>query len=145
MQEFHIGFTGTREGMTESQKQQLLLEITKVLQTKPIFAHHGVCKGADGEFHEICLQLYVLIYGHPSNLPNTQAKCENFYVLLPAKDPLERNKDIIDPSSIVFVCPKSEKEEFRGSGTWAAYRYAKKLNKKIVVIYPDGNIQYINK
>jgi len=40
--------------------------------------------------------------------------------------------------------PKGKVEEWRGSGTWATIRYARKVGKPVTIIYPDGEIQEEN-
>ena len=60
--------------------------------------------------------------------------------ILTDKDYLDRNKDIIEVSDLLIICPKSEEEELK-SGTWATYRSAKKINKNIMIIYPSGRVE----
>ena len=128
-----IGFTGTRKGLTQYQKYKVdaFLKSCKIKA-----AYHGGCHGADTDFHtivsKICLHIYVL--------PGDAKQRENFirkgdsFVLKP-KPYLERNKDIVNNCNLLIVCPNSTKERLR-SGTWATYRYAKKIGKPVVIFYP---------
>ena len=46
----HLGFTGTRNGMTSAQRQV----VERMLENGGVFtAHHGDCVGADADFHEL--------------------------------------------------------------------------------------------
>lgn len=47
---------------------------------------------------------------------------------------LKRNIDIVDNTDILIGCPSGE--EIVRSGTWHTIRYAKKQNKKIMMIRP---------
>lgn len=58
-------------------------------------------------------------------------------ILKKEKEYLDRNHDIVDCSDILITCPKEDVEQLR-SGTWATIRYAKKSNKKTIIIYPSG-------
>lgn len=130
-----ISFTGTRDGMSLNQKVNLvnLLNIYK-----PESFSHGCFIGADIEAHQIVRETLgftcdILVY--PSNHPTTKALIPNDsdYVA-PCKNPLERNKDIINNGKdLLIACPKANKEILR-SGTWAAIRYARKNNIKVIVI-----------
>jgi len=61
----------------------------------------------------------------------------NMFVLYNARPPLTRNHDIVDCTELLIACPKSMKEELR-SGTWATVRYARKLERPVIIIYPNG-------
>jgi hypothetical protein len=128
-----IGFTGTRNGMTLKQK----LKVAEIIRSNiPIEAHHGMCKGADEDFHHIIrgVACGARIVSHPSNIKEWTSiwiADENRM----CKPPLERNHDIVDETDILIACPKSDLEELR-SGTWATIRYAKKKNKKLYLINP---------
>lgn len=146
-----VGFTGTREGMTNAQAarfKELLAELT------PDELHQGCCIGADDEA-TVFFASYatnrllegfepVRIVGYPSDIPSTTSKnavtwCDE---LKEPKPPLERDKDIVDAltesEDVLFATPKGMAEE-RRSGTWFTVRYARKHGKRIVVIYPDGS------
>jgi len=54
------------------------------------------------------------------------------------KEPLARNRDIVNMSDILIAAP-GEKAEVLRSGTWATIRYARKMSRKLLVIYPKGS------
>ena len=134
MIERHIGFTGTREGMTEYQKDNLrgLLEaaVTIAREDELVVFHHGDCKGADAEAHAIARALSIKIIIHPPVKRIMRAYCEGAAEILPPEDYLERDRCIVDSTIGVIAAPKSDKEELR-SGTWYTVRYARKMNKRV--------------
>jgi hypothetical protein len=146
MPDRHIGFTGTREGMSEHQKETLSRILTAFLvqgsvQDDVIVFHHGDCKGADAEAHEIVCQLREImkdvptprIIIHPPVKRIMRAYCQGADEILPPKDYLERDRAIVDSCIGIFAAPKTDKEE-RRSGTWYTVRYARKTNKRVVVL-----------
>jgi hypothetical protein len=137
-----IGFTGTRQGLSDVQHLNLYEEI-KRLSGRATHAHHGCAIGADDEFAQLaatCLEPGRIIVGHPSNIPSqtSERAVRNCTEVRPAKPPLERNKDIVAACGILLACPAGP-EELR-SGTWATCRYARKVGRPIVIIWPSGEI-----
>lgn len=47
--------------------------------------------------------------------------------------PVKRNDFMLDLGDLLYAFPQSNKEQARGSGTWAAIRHARKLNMPILV------------
>ncbi len=138
-----VGFTGTRMGMTDAQKDAVL---SLLKELKPGEVHHGCCIGADADF--ACLagldmdDRGLSIHAHPSTLKNMtdwEALAWSDAVH-PNKSPLARNHDIVDASDLLIACPKEAEEQLR-SGTWATVRYARKAGKPVKVILPDGTVQ----
>jgi hypothetical protein len=129
-----IGFTGTRVGMTEKQKEKVkyFLDFYKATEL-----HHGDCIGADSDAHSIARNLNVPITIHPPLNLKKRMFNNGYAKLLEKFDYTTRNENIVEASDVLLACPKSSQEELR-SGTWATVRYAKKQQKEIVVIYPDG-------
>lgn len=121
-----IGFTGTKQGMTKGQES----ELQKLLPKERFEFHHGDCIGADTQAHKIAQNAVIFI--HPPKNPRFRGfnKSEN---ILPEKDYLERNKDIVDATDYLIAAPKTRTEELR-SGTWATIRYALKKNKEVHII-----------
>lgn len=134
-----VGFTGTQAGMTDHQKEA----VTSLLKhLDPIEAHHGDCIGADTGFHKIARGMGITMVGHPaSGVEEKRAYNSGFYFLHDPRHPLERNKDIVDASTVIVAVPRGYEEVLR-SGTWATVRYARKAGKDLNIVYPDGYTQY---
>lgn len=135
-----IGFTGTRLGMTAPQ----LVSLDHVLKDlEPFFSvHHGGCKGSDEQFHK------QITHDYPSVLRvihwgDREAWRSDHAIGDLEHDPkpnLERNHDIVHQSDLLIAAPDSMTEMIH-SGTWATVRYARKLGKKIILIFPQGVIK----
>src|SRR6266446_5381502 len=131
-----IGFTGTQKGMTDYQKNELRISLTscKVIALNRAEFHHGDCIGSDVEACQIALGHGFFIVVHPPTNESKRAFVEHD-VMLPAKDYIARNHDIIDDTDILYACPDGP-EKLR-SGTWATIRYALKRKKKVVIFHPE--------
>jgi hypothetical protein len=135
-----IGFTGTRSGMTLRQR------ITLNEMILPNFTgefHHGDCNGADREAHTVASRRGFRIVTHPP----TNDKLRAFCVANEVRDPLpyiERNQVIVDETELLIACPGGADEELR-SGTWATIRYARKLKRPTVIVFPDGTVKAENR
>ena len=133
-----IGFTGTKRGMTNKQKEV----VCKLLDGCSEF-HHGSCIGADEQSGNIASMMRIRIILHPPINTAFKAKCYADEVRV-AKSYLVRDKDIVDETVLLIATPKGFCEELR-SGTWSTVRYARKQKKSIIIIWPDGNIREENK
>lgn len=140
---FKIGFTGTQKGMTVAQRHTLRTRLAMMFVEE---ARHGDCVGADAEFHDACVYHKVpRIWIHPPLNPVKQAFCEtkdwgaSVVNVVPPRPYLARNRDIVDGGDILIATPSGYEEELR-SGTWSTVRYARKQNKRIYIIQPDGAI-----
>jgi len=94
--------------------------------------HHGDCEGADQQAHEIAESLYIPIFIHPPTNPVARAFCSGAFVILKPKPYLERNHDIVDAVDFMLAAPKGP--EVLRSGTWATIRYAKQINKPLLIL-----------
>lgn len=132
-----VSFTGTQEGMTQRQKYALedLLDELVVIEL-----HHGDCIGADEEVNLIALTIGIRIVIHPPDDDNKRAFCKGADEVREPKPYLVRNDDIAEEGEVLIATPKEYKEKVR-SGTWATVRYARKKNKNIFVIYPNGRVK----
>lgn len=131
-----VGFTGTRRGMTAAQ----LTAVAGLLDTlKPVAAHHGDCLGADADFHRLCVSRQIPVVIHPPANAGWRAFCHGHLVkVLPAKDYLERNRDIVAAGDVLIATPAGP--EMLRSGTWSTVRYAKKNGRPVFLVLPDGNV-----
>lgn len=135
-----ISFTGTREGMTQRQKEAF--EILVLYFCNPPLSFtvltHGGAEGADTDAHNIARKItraYIQI--RPCNQERQRFWIEHNegYGIFHPKLPLERNRDIVDDGQILIATPQTLKEELR-SGTWATIRYARKRGKPVIVLDP---------
>jgi hypothetical protein len=144
----NVGFSGTRQGLTDKQKASLKNLLFKIKHKKSnIIFHHGDCIGADECLHELLAieNIPNKIVVHPPDNSNLRAFVPLNHSsieieITEEKEYLARNRDIVDSSELVIICPK-EHEEILRSGTWNVYRYSKKKNKVIIIVYPDGSTE----
>lgn len=146
MKERSVGFTGTQKGMSEIQRRKIEANVeilAKASQEGTLQSvHHGDCIGSDAQFHDMCLKHGIpkeKIVIHPPKDSSRRAFCQGG-IVLPEKNYLERNKDIVDSSGCIIATPNGP-ERIR-SGTWSTIRYAKKQEKPVMAYLPDGNIHH---
>lgn len=133
--ELHVGFTGTRLGMTDLQKIAVREHFDN--NKSIVYLHHGDCLGADAEAHLEAVYFGIKVIIHPPENSRHRAFCTNVAIVEITAPYLSRNHKIVDASTYLVATPQGFKEEFR-SGTWATIRYARKQGKEVVIIYPDG-------
>jgi len=131
-----VGFTGTREGMTEAQKSTISAMLGEPRIT---WVHHGDCVGADAEFHKLAKDWDLWVTVHPPSDDRLRAFCQGNWVMAPLPY-LDRNRNIVDASTILFAAPK-ETMEARKGGTWYTVRYARKIGREVMIVWPDGTTQ----
>lgn len=131
-----IAFTGTRQGMTDNQKVELVEWLEKL---KPTKVYHGDCIGADTDFHHSVRKFDPEIFVHiiPSNIADQRSFLKGDKVEDP-NHPLVRNRDMVDNADIVIAAPATLEEVLR-SGTWATIRYARKLKKEVILLKPEAS------
>ena len=135
-----LGFTGTREGLTEAQYLKLRSEITRRNLSPGSIFRHGDCIGADSDAHDVVRTCsHARIIGHPPLESRLRAyrQCDH---LMPERPYLDRNKDIVNMSDEMIACPDGP--ERQRSGTWSTVRYAVRQHKPVTIIYPDGSMEY---
>lgn len=142
----HIGFTGTRAGMTPEQNDTAHSLFLLRFDAMKATIHHGCCRGADGDFHHACLDAGVRNFVlHPGDKIQ-KARFVHMtthsqpYTFRDIKRYLDRNKDIVNESEVLIATPKTDEEELR-SGTWATIRYARRIGRPVLIIWPDGTLE----
>lgn len=136
-----VGFTGTQRGMTKEQMDVLVKQLLHLTVQHQLIseAHHGLCIGADAQFHKLCFEAGIPIYGHPPSDKSKMATLEGFVELMLPQPYLVRNKNIVRGRDVVFGTPYESKEKLR-SGTWSTIRFAQLDRITTIVILPDGSI-----
>lgn len=133
-----IGVTATRAGLSPAQ-----LDVAHYVFTSNDVEelHHGDCVGGDAELHDVLLEAEpdARVVIHPPDDPRHRAYCaaREGDAVLEEKYYTDRNHDIVDAADVVVAFPSSGREKVR-SGTWATIRYARKLAKPLVIVYPTG-------
>lgn len=134
-----VGFTGTREGMTDAQFATLcdLLDKWDV----EAFAQ-GDCIGADAQanYAAVTMGQHPVIHVFPPDNPKLRAWTsmdDMFTVVHEEKSYAARNQDIVDFADVLVAAPKSYQEQ-QHSGTWQTIRMAWKANKVVFVLGPKG-------
>lgn len=143
-----IGFTGTQNGITIYQSARLGYELSQ-FEPELSSASHGLCIGADGQFHDIVKILVpgIWIVGHPGlekgHPKRVDRDCDEYREIPSGQKPtIERNHHIVDECHFLFAC-SGDMEEVLRSGTWATIRYASKQGRDGIIIFPDGSIRQL--
>lgn len=124
-----IGFTGTREGMTDDQR----MAVRELLITlDPDEVRHGDCVGADEDFNNVAVELGLPVVIHPPDDPKHRAWCVG--EIMTQRPYLDRNRDIVDAAGVMIACPGGP--EVTRSGTWSTIRYAKRSDTQIYIVEP---------
>lgn len=140
-----IGFTGTRKGMSALQLKEVEEWLHNAAADFHLSVHHGICIGADVEFHSIVRKLFgpwPIIHGWPSTLSGMTGEwaANNCDKLHEPMAPLLRNLKIVESVDILLAAP-FEMEEQRRGGTWSTIRAVKRRgmteeNGRLVIFLP---------
>jgi hypothetical protein len=138
--EMIIGFTGTRNGMTNEQRQTVrnLLSSMKADHADAIGCH-GDCVGADADFDALCKEFGFTTYCLPCTFDSMRAWCTE--PRAERKPPMARNRDIVAQADVMIACPPNAERIKSGSGTWATIGFSEKAGKPLHVVFPDGTIR----
>lgn len=132
-----IGFTGTREGMTDEQLQ-VVHKLLGALDAQEF--HHGQCKGADEESCLIAKEFGICTVSHPP-INNYMKSCVESDQYRAPNGYLERDCNIVIESDILIAAPNSYSDK-KGSGTWYTINQSRKFKKPRYIIFPDGTYIY---
>lgn len=145
----HIGFTGTRLGMTAPQARQVAAILDHIRYTgrgltedgdiEEIRGHHGCCEGADLEFGHMCRDRGWLVEGHPGLGDLSDELTSLCIVTHPATGHLARNRNIVSVVRAMIGAPPTALPQARG-GTWYTIKHAREVGRPILVVAPDGTI-----
>lgn len=132
-----VGFTGTQEPSGGWAQLQAFARVLAAL--KPTLFVHGDCIGWDAiaAMHVAQQHPSCRIVKYPSNIPGKVANAPGIEAA-PPQAPLVRNWDIVKTTWVLVACPKGPEEE--RSGTWSTVRKARKQQKPIFIVWPDGTV-----
>lgn len=152
---FHVGITGTRESPSIPQALALSRILNAIARQwahgnaaiTAVEIHHGMCTGTDETAHYVGRKMPdVRIHGHPGTDAKGNAPYRMpggvFDVTDEPKIYRDRNWDIVTACGILIACPLFPEKHARSrhSGTWQTVRFARRANKPVIIIRPDGKI-----
>jgi hypothetical protein len=135
-----IGMTGNRTGISEKAMKRFRKLMNKSEDIKE--GHHGDCLGADTDFHDELTEKRIKTIIHPPDIDTARAFSKGTETRKP-KPYIARNHDIVDECDVLIGFPSSDQEAVR-SGTWATIRYARKIDRRIYIIFPNGKVKQEN-
>lgn len=127
-----VGVTATRQGLTDLQKAFA----RGFLRNGVWLLRHGDCKGGDADLHDLAVELGIDIRIHPGLSPIWRAHKSAPIIEAPIPE-LQRNHVIVNSCDVLLGFPKSIREEPRG-GTWTTIRYARNIERRGLIVWPDG-------
>lgn len=134
-----IGFTGTRNGMTLSQRNavcDILSELGGVF-----VGLHGSCVGADEHFDELCRQFGCKTTARPCTAPPDLIAKTGARAIAEPTRPMKRNRAIVADADVMIACPPNRSPIKSGSGTWATVGLARRARRPLFIVYPEGDIE----
>jgi hypothetical protein len=139
----HIGFTGTRNGMTPEQQTRVSLLLLELGATD---LHHGDCTGSDDQMDQIACELGIGVCVHPPLNPLHRAWCHTRphdadFLMYEPNPYLHRNRAIVDATEGLVATPKTMAETTR-SGTWSTIRHALRRGVPVWIVRPDGSVKF---
>lgn len=136
-----IGITGTRTGGSALQLDWLY----RTFEEQEVGeVHHGACIGIDSSAHFAALEVGARVHVWPPTNPILiDPNCLLPHPLVtvhPNMPYLNRNREIVRAATVLIGFPKEdeEPEPFTG-GTWYTINFARRTNKPVVIVYPDGH------
>lgn len=133
-----LGTTGTREGLSDAQKDQL----KEFIRNHVVYTlHHGDCVGSDDQVARAFSDEGTFIIAYPGNSTTLhKAHSTANDLILPWQENLVRNRKIVNSVEMLLAFPSTESEVVR-SGTWATIRYANKRLVPVKIITPSGRVR----
>ncbi len=133
-----VGFTGTRNGMTEAQQRTFLHQMNNLKPERFLF---GDCVGSDYIASLIAFHCGIPErVSHPPINKSLRAFSKYATLVMPEKEYLARNRDIVDSADLLIATVLQFTDHPRSGGTWYTIRYAIKKGVPVTVIWPDGEI-----
>lgn len=138
----HLGVTGTREGMTQKQEEAFKIVVQEILSTHTIESfHQGQCIGVDVEAADILFSHGIKIVSHPPLKSLYLGTCKHVDESRIPLSYFARNRAIVNEVDLLLVVPNTNQHRSYG-GTWYTHDYALTRNKSVIIIYPDGYVEY---
>jgi hypothetical protein len=141
MQEYHVGYTGTRHGMSQPQKE-FVSHALFALCTDPVFRnmsnstfwfHHGDCVGGDDEATNMAREYGYKIYRHPPTESVHNRALQRFDATDLPYSYSGRNQRIAIRAQTMIAAPAP-----KSVGTWNAIKHVRALFKPLLIVHQNG-------
>lgn len=149
-EQYIVGFTGARSGMTKAAEKSIRRHLVAAAVNPhigEIVGLHGDCVGADADFDRLCEFLGVprwqrpcTMHGEADHVFRAHTGAE---VIAEPTNPMARNREIAKQCDVLFAVVPTRHELKKGSGTWATYRYGRKYGKRVVLFFPNGDVEVV--
>lgn len=143
-----IGFTGTRDGLTNKQLAWLVTTFEDGVADGTIReVHHGACVGADASVHAQALECEVPVHVWPPVNPRyiaVETLTPHRLVTVHARMPyLDRDRVIVGAAAGLIALPKQNEQPDRmlWGGTWYTVDFAERMMKPVIICYPNGVVE----
>lgn len=141
-----VGYTGPRLGLLPPQR----LALGEVLSSLSGTMHNGAAEGGDRAAAELWGQWPWRrgIEFFPCNREQREwavlwiqgTRAPEARTVHPIRPPLVRNREnLVDPCDLLVATPAGPKPE---GGTWSTIRYARRVEKPVVLVWPDGRMEW---
>ena len=140
-----VGFTGTREGLTD---QQLAWLYSLLEDQSPDMAitevHHGACVGADLAVHQAALDANCLVHvWPPTNMSLCATECliqGPLVTIHPRMPYFNRDREIVNATEGLIALPKhdAQPDPPQWGGTWYTVDFALRMNRPVIICNPKG-------
>lgn len=137
-----VGFTGTST-QPNTRQAQVLRALLEILDPEAL--HHGDCVGADELADTICHELAIKRVAHPGcNAAGDSPKRAHCAAdeIRETYRYMDRNDDIVYQTELL-ICVPSGPPTLR-NGEWATTRHALSAERRVLVIWPVGEISLIS-
>lgn len=146
MKGLHVGFSGSRYGMTEKQKEVVrhFLNNWRVIGIDRTF-RHGCCAGADFEADQLAREYLYKVGAHPG--PRSSFDCYDsakklgvtFWEENERKPYFERNVDIVMRCNVLITTPNAMSPNIKAKGgTWYTTRVGIDRGRSTYLVLANG-------
>lgn len=135
-----VGFTGTaRAPLPHCQNQELRRVLNQLRGEGYRWLGTGMARHSDAQANTLARRQGYATRGYPmTGNPHPPLFFVDWKQY--AKPPLVRDDDIAIDCDVLVACPAGTEASLPRSGTWATIRRARKLSRKIIIIWPDGSV-----
>jgi hypothetical protein len=135
----HVGFTGTRHGMTAEQRAAVTAILGELTALGPVVGHHGDCIGSDAEFHDLCREREARVIVHPGPDTDSDHAGKAADERLEPLTHMKRNKQLVLATQVMIATPFEMTEQEFG-GTWKTIGMARKAKRPLAIVLRDGAV-----